>query len=83
MIFTAIYAAVDASQQSSWHTSPMVATRTTLPDLNTLDADALKSILLATHEELVSVQEQLRKHPVLAVLTGELSVHESICGHFR
>jgi transposase len=40
----------------------MVATRTTLPDLNTLDADALKSILLATHEELVSVQEQLLSH---------------------
>ncbi len=40
----------------------MVATRTTLPDLNALDADALKSILLATHEELVSVQEQLLSH---------------------
>ena len=40
----------------------MVATRTTLPDLNALDADALKSILRATHEELVSVQEQLLSH---------------------
>jgi transposase len=44
----------------------MVATRTTLPDLNTLDQNALKAILLATHErfiaqheELIAAQEQL------------------------
>jgi hypothetical protein len=37
----------------------MVATRTTLPDLNTLDRDALQAILLMTHEKLVVIQEQL------------------------
>jgi transposase len=44
----------------------MVATRATLPDLNTLDRDVLQSILLATHErflaqheELIAAQEQL------------------------
>jgi len=37
----------------------MVATRMTLPDLNTLDQDALKAILLTTHEELIATQEQL------------------------
>jgi transposase len=44
----------------------MVATRTTLPDLNTLDADALKAILLATHEELITAQAQLlsRDHEI-------------------
>ena len=31
----------------------MVATRTTLPDLNTLDADTLRELLLATHEQLL------------------------------
>ena len=42
------------SQQSSWHTPLMVATRTTLPDLNTLDADALKALILAQQEQLLS-----------------------------
>src|SRR6266568_5437953 len=44
----------------------MVATPTTLPDLNRLDRDGLKAILLATHErfiaqheELIAAQEQL------------------------
>jgi len=37
----------------------MVATRTTLPDLNTLDQDSLKAVLLATHEELIAIQQQL------------------------
>jgi hypothetical protein len=40
----------------------MVATRTTLPDLNTMDGDALRAMIVAQHD-------QLRKHPVPAVLT--------------
>ena len=37
----------------------MVFTPTTLPDLNTLDADALKAILLATHERFTAQQDEL------------------------
>ena len=37
----------------------MVAARTTLPDLNTLDRDVLQAILLTTHEELIATHEQL------------------------
>ena len=37
----------------------MVATRITLPDLSTLDQDALKAVLLATHEQLIAIQQQL------------------------
>lgn len=58
-ICTAIYAAVDAFEQSSWHTPCMVVSRTTLPDLNTLDVDSLRALLLTTHQELTSTQEQL------------------------
>jgi len=44
----------------------MVFSRTTLSDLNTLGADALKAILLATHEELITTQAQLlsRDHEI-------------------
>jgi len=58
-ICTAIYAAVDAFKQSSWHTPFMVVSRTTLPDLNLLDAAALRALLLTTHKELTSTHEQL------------------------
>jgi hypothetical protein len=37
----------------------MVFTPTTLPDLDTLDADALKVMLLATHERFTAQQEEL------------------------
>jgi transposase len=37
----------------------MVATRTTLPDLNTLDADTLRELLLATHEQLLSRDHEI------------------------
>ncbi len=43
----------------------MIATRATLPDLNTLDRDVLQSILatherfIAQHEELIATQNQL------------------------
>jgi transposase len=37
----------------------MVATRTTLPDLSMLDQDALKAVLLATHEQLIAIKQQL------------------------
>jgi len=37
----------------------MVATHPTLPDLSTLDQDALKVVLLATHEQLIAIQQQL------------------------
>src|SRR6266851_5223700 len=64
----------------------MVATRATLPDLNTLDRDVLQSILLATHErfiaqheELIAAQEQLVvKNDLLLVREEQLlsRVHE-------
>ena len=37
----------------------MVFTPSTLPDLNTLDADALKAMLLATHEQLLSRDHEI------------------------
>ena len=37
----------------------MVATRATLPDLNPLDQDALKAILLATHERTHREHEEM------------------------
>jgi transposase len=38
----------------------MVATRTTLPDLNTLDADALRAMIVAQHEQLLSHQHEIQ-----------------------
>jgi transposase len=37
----------------------MVATRTTLPDLNTLDGDAMKAMIVSLRQELLSKDEQL------------------------
>ena len=37
----------------------MVAMPTTLPDLNTLDADTLRALLLATHEQLLSRDHEI------------------------
>jgi transposase len=44
----------------------MVVAQTTLPDLNSLDAEALKAILAATHEELIATQQRLasRDHEI-------------------
>ena len=44
----------------------MVATRTTLPDLHTLDADALRAMIVAQHEQLQAHIEQLlsRDHEI-------------------
>jgi transposase len=44
----------------------MVFTPTTLPDLNTLDADALKAMILTQHEQLLVHNEQLlsRDHEI-------------------
>jgi transposase len=44
----------------------MVATRTTLPDLNTLDGDALRAMIVAQHEQLQAHVEQLlsRDHEI-------------------
>ena len=44
----------------------MVATRTTLPDLNTLDGDALRAMIVAQHEQLQAHVEQLlsRNHEI-------------------
>ena len=44
----------------------MVATRTTLPDLNTLDGDALRPMIVAQHEQLQAHVEQLlsRNHEI-------------------
>jgi transposase len=44
----------------------MVATRTTLPDLNTLDADTLRELLLATHEQLLSRDHEI-EHLMLLI----------------
>ena len=40
----------------------MVATRTALPDLNTLDGDALRAMIVAQHKQLVAKDEQLLSH---------------------
>jgi len=37
----------------------MVVERTTMPDLNTLDADALRAMILVQHEELLSHQSEI------------------------
>ncbi len=37
----------------------MVATRTTLPDLNTLDAGALRAMIVAQHEQLLSHRSEI------------------------
>jgi transposase len=37
----------------------MVATRTTLPDLNTLDSDALRALIVAQHEQLLSHRTEI------------------------
>ena len=50
---------MDASEQSSWHTPLMVFMPSTLPDLNTLDADTLRALLLATHEQLLSRDHEI------------------------
>ena len=44
----------------------MVAARTTLPDLNTLDGDALRAMIVAQHEQLQAHIEQLlsRDHEI-------------------
>jgi transposase len=44
----------------------MVATRTPVPDLKTLDADALRELILAQHEQLATKDEQLlsRDHEI-------------------
>jgi len=38
----------------SWHTARKMVARTTLPDLDALDFDALKALIVAQHEQLVS-----------------------------
>src|SRR6266542_6729948 len=48
-----------AWKQSSWHTPLMIVERTTLPDLNTLDADALRAMILAQHEQLLSHESEI------------------------
>jgi transposase len=47
------------SRLSSWHTSRMAFTRITLPDLSTLDADALRDLILAQHEQLLSRDHEI------------------------
>jgi transposase len=44
---------------SSWHTLFMLAAPLTLPDLNGLDAEMLKAMLLSTHEELRNARQRL------------------------
>src|SRR5450755_4970133 len=38
----------------------MVATRTTLPDLNPLDADALRAMIVVQHEQLLSHRTEIQ-----------------------
>jgi hypothetical protein len=44
----------------------MVIAHTTLPDLNTLDADTLRELLLATHEQLLSRDHEI-EHLMLLI----------------
>ncbi len=48
-----------ALQPGSWHTPRMLRMGTTLPDLSRLDQDALKTIILAQHEQSQIKDEQL------------------------
>lgn len=45
--------------QSCWHTLPVTASHTVLPDLDLLDAVGLKALVLTQHDELVATQERL------------------------
>ena len=51
----------------SWHTALMVAA--SLPDLDQLDAEALKALLIAGHSQL------LEQRATLAALHAELDEH--------
>jgi transposase len=44
----------------------MVATRTTLPDLNTLDGDALRAMIVAQHDQLLSHRTEI-EHLMLLI----------------
>src|SRR3989449_8449917 len=43
----------------AWHTARTMSERTTLPDLDALDFAALKALIVAQHEQLLSKDEQL------------------------
>jgi transposase len=45
--------------QSCWHTPRVTASHSVLPDLDRLDAVALKALILSQHDELVATQERL------------------------
>jgi transposase len=44
---------------SCWHTAPVTALPTTLPDLNLLDPAGLKALILSQHEQLLSHQSEI------------------------
>src|SRR5215472_7119068 len=43
----------------SWHTALTMTLRADLPDLDTLNHEALKALIVAQHEQLLSKDEQL------------------------
>src|SRR5467141_4468962 len=43
----------------AWHTARKMSERAALPDLDTLNPEALKSLIVAQHEQLVSKDQQL------------------------
>jgi transposase len=53
-------------KQSSWHTPFVIAPRITHLDLNAMDADALKALILSQQQQLLSKDEQLlsREHEI-------------------
>src|SRR3974390_903644 len=50
---------VGAAKPSCWHTPPVTASHTVLPDLDLLDADGLKALVLSQHEQLLSHRSEI------------------------
>jgi transposase len=49
----------------SWHTARTMTHRATLPDLDTLNPEALKALILAQHEQLSSRDEEIERLKLL------------------
>jgi len=45
--------------RSCWHTPPVTASHSVLPDLERLDAAGLKALIRSQHAELLATQERL------------------------
>src|SRR6201984_3101757 len=55
-----IYSELICSEIYCWHTLRMVASRATLPDLDTLDPHQLKALIVAQHQQIIAHREQLQ-----------------------